>query len=174
MSSVHSVRPGADEYAAYYARYVEQVPEGDVLDLLAGDLVEAQGALRPVDEARASFRYEPGKWTLREVVGHIVDTERVFAYRAMRIARADAQPLPGIDQDAYVRGAEFERRSLAEILEEFDHLRLANLALFRSFGEAELVRRGTASGYGVSVRALVFILAGHARHHLRVLRERYL
>lgn len=174
MSSVHSIRPAPDEYASYYGRYVAEVPDGDVLEILAQGLAETLAALRPVGEERASHRYEPGKWTLREVAGHVADTERIFAYRALRFARADTEPLAGMEQDEYIRHAGFERRPLAGILEEFEHQRRSNLALFRSFGAEELARRGTASGYEVSVRALLFILAGHERHHLGVLRSRYL
>jgi uncharacterized damage-inducible protein DinB len=169
-----TVRPGPDEHAADYAGYVEQVPAGDVLEALARGLRELLAALQGVEETRASHRYAEGKWSLREVVGHLVDTERVFAGRAMQFARGETQPLPGMDQDDYVREAAFEERPLASLLEELEHLRRANLALFRSLGEKELARRGTASGHEVSVRALLFIIAGHERHHLRVLRERYL
>ena len=174
MSTLFSVRPAADEYAAYYGRYIEQVPEGDVLSVLAEGLAETTALLRSVPEARASHRYAPGKWTLREVMGHIVDTERVFANRAFRFARGDTQPIAGMEQDEYVRFAQFERRALSSLIDEFEYLRRSNLELFRSFGEAELARRGEASGYEVSVRAVIFIMAGHERHHRGVLRERYL
>ena len=143
------------------------------MEILEGNLQETLATLQPLGEEHASHRYAPGKWTLREVIGHLTDAERVFAYRALRIARGDATPLPGFDHDAYVRAARFERRLLAEILEEFEHLRRSNLRLFGSFDEEDLSRRGTASGHGVSVRALLFITAGHERHHLRVIRERY-
>jgi uncharacterized damage-inducible protein DinB len=174
MNTRFTIRPAADEYAAYYGRYIEQVPDADVLTVLTEGLAETARLLRAVPEARASHRYAPDKWTVREVLGHIVDTERVFANRAFRFARGDAQPIPGMDQDEYSRYAEFERRALESIVAEFEHLRRANLELFRSFGETELARRGQASGYEVSVRALLFMLAGHERHHRRVLKERYL
>jgi uncharacterized damage-inducible protein DinB len=166
-------RPAADEYAAYYGRYIDQVPAEDVLGVLSGGLIETAAWLRSLPPERASYRYAPDKWTVREVVGHVVDTERVFANRAFRFARADTQPIPGMDQDEYVRHAGFEGRALSSLIDEFERLRKANLELFRSFGETELARRGTASGYEVSVRALLFILAGHERHHRRILQERY-
>ncbi len=169
-----SRRPGADEFAAFYRGYVEAVPAGDILEILSRNLDETLATLRGLDEERAGFRYAPGKWSLREVLGHIVDSERVFAYRALRIARDDATPLPGFDQDDYVRAAGFERRPFPGLLGEFEHLRRANLHLFAGFGEEELGRRGTANEQPISVRALLFILAGHERHHLGVLRERYL
>ena len=119
-------------------------------------------------------RYAPGKWSLTEVIGHVVDTERVLATRAMLFARGDAKPLPGFDQDALIEGAMFDDRPLASLVDEFEHLRRANVALFGSWGEEAQARRGVASGCAFTVRALVTIVAGHALHHLDVVRERYL
>ena len=167
-------RPAPGEYADYYTGYVERVPEGDVLDVLARDLDDALALLGGVDEERASHRYAPGKWTLAEVLGHVVDIERVFATRAMLFARGDAQPLPGVEQDDLIAGGDFAARPLFSLLDELAHLRRANIALFASLGEQTHLRRGVASGCEFTVRALVYVLAGHAAHHVDVIRERYL
>ena len=174
MSLDRSHRPARGEYAPFYQPYLDAVPDGDIVKTLREGLEATLFALRAVPEERAEHRYAPGKWTLREVLGHILDTERVFSYRALRIARGDATPLPGIEQDDYVREGRFERRPLGELIEEYEFVRRANLLLFNSFDENELGRQGTASGHGVSVRALVWIVAGHERHHLNTLRDRYL
>ena len=167
-------RPRSGEYAEYYAGYVEHVPDGDVLEILEQQLDSSLTLLRGIDEQRAEQRYAPGKWTIKELVGHIVDIERVFAYRALVIARGDKTPLPGVEQDDLVAGAHFETRSLASLCTEFEHLRRSNLALFESLSSEVLMRRGEASGFEVTVRAIPFIMAGHERHHVQVLRERYL
>jgi uncharacterized damage-inducible protein DinB len=175
MSTSFLERPAATEHAAYYARYLSQVPDGgDVLELLRTGAIELEMLLGGLDEKQALHRYAPGKWSIKEVVGHMLDAERVFAYRALRIARADATPLPGFEQDEYVRVAGFDRRPLASLLAEYRHLRAANLELFASLDARALVRQGTASGYGVTARALIWIIAGHERHHLIGLRRDYL
>ena len=167
-------RPHADEYAPFYATYINAVPEGDLLRLLEDHAADLLGLLRTFGEARGGERYAPGKWSVKEVVGHMADTERVFAYRALRFARADATPLPGFEQNGYVEAAGFDRRTLADLAEEFADVRKATIKLLASFGEAALVRSGVASGYAMSVRAAAWALAGHERHHVGILRERYL
>ncbi len=167
-------RPSADEFAPFYANYVSGVPDGDITEILeaqARELVELLGRL---DVARAEYRYAPGKWSVKEVVGHITDTERIFAYRALRISRGDATPLAGFDQDTYVAGAHFDRRDLGSLLAEFQTVRAATVSLFRSMTEEESRRAGSANATPVTARALAFIAAGHERHHSRILRERYL
>ena len=168
-----TLRPEASEYAPYYARYVEAVPEGDVLDVLAAQpgLFTQMAAVLP--ESRETFRYAPGKWSIREVVSHIVDAERVFGYRAFSISRGEAQPLPSFDENAYVSQSGADGRPLAALVEEFALVRAANLAVFNHLDGEAWQRVGTASGQPVSVRALAYITAGHAAHHLNVLRERY-
>jgi len=163
-----------DEYAPFYADYVALVPEPEVLPVLEAQLAELPAALAPFFGALESHRYAPGKWSVRQLVGHLTDSERIFGYRALRIARADRTPLPGYDEDHFVAHADFERIPLRELVEEWELCRRANLALFRRFDAETLLRRGEANGNAVSVRALLRILVGHPRHHLRVLQERYL
>lgn len=167
-------RPKGDELGAYYHRYIEAVPAGDVLELLAHGLEETRALLARFGEARGGQRYAPGKWSVKEVVGHMLDAERVMAYRALRMARGDATPLPGFEQDDYVPAAESDRRTLADHLEELTHVRQANLSLFRGLPPAAWERRGTASDNPFIVCAFPYLLAGHEIHHRRVLVERYL
>lgn len=166
-------RPESDEFAPFYAPYVTSVPEGDVLDTLSTQLTETLTRLRAVPEERGSFRYQPDKWSIKEVIGHMTDTERVYTYRALRVARGDETPLSGFDQNVYVAASRAERRLLASLLDEFEAVRRATLALFRSFDADVGVRRGVANGFPVSVRALAYITAGHVQHHVRLLDERY-
>lgn len=174
MPSALSERPDTSEYAPYYSGYVAHVPEGNVLELLAAQITDTAALLRSAGEALAGHRYAPGKWSIREVVGHVCDTERIMAYRALRIARADPTPLPGFEQDDYVAAARFEARTLSDLVAELESVRAATLSLLRGLDDAALRRRGVASGCDVSARALVFIIAGHERHHMSVLRSRYL
>jgi hypothetical protein len=167
-------RPGRDEYAEYYHTYVGKVPGGDIVDILGEQRDEIEALVRGIPEARGGYRYADGKWTVKDVVGHVVDTERVFGYRMLAFARGDQTPLPSMEQDDYVAGGNFAARTLASLADEFAGLRASHVALVRSFDDAVSVRRGTASGVEFTVRALAYILAGHARHHAGVLRERYL
>ena len=174
MSATAPARPGSDEYAPYYEKYTSLVPEGDVVETLRRQAAETLALLRSVDEEQAGSRYEPGKWSVKEVVGHVIDTERIFAYRALRFARGDRTELPGFEQDGYIENAEFDRRTLRDLAEEFEHVRGATLKLFGSLSPEAWLRRGTASGNQVSVRALAYIAAGHEAHHVNILRTRYL
>jgi hypothetical protein len=167
-------RPTSADAADYYFTYIDKVPDGDVLDVLSGGVAVTRRCLAGVGEAREGHRYAPGKWTLREVIGHVVDAERVFGYRAFHMARGDAAPLPGMEQEQYAATAGAERRRLGELLDELEHLRQGHLALFRSFDQTAWERVGTASGFPFRVRAFPFILAGHEIHHRRVIEERYL
>ena len=169
-----SVRPADDEYSDYYRPYVALVPEANVVDYLTQQLASLTHLLQSVDEGNADFRYADDKWSIKEMVGHLCDSERVFGYRALRFARGDEQPLPGFDQDEYVAAAHFDKRILHSLTEELYNLRKANIRLFRSLSADELSRWGTASDVRVTVRALMFIIAGHAAHHINVLQERYL
>lgn len=174
MKDPFAVRPAADEYAEFYAGYVGQVPDGSVIDILAAGAGDTLGLVAGMTEARAGHRYAPGKWSIKEVIGHLIDAERVFAYRLLCFARGDGTPLPGFAENDFVREAHFDRRTLVDLAEEFRLVREANMRLFRSLEPEVLPRRGTAKGKEVSVRALLFVMAGHEIHHQKVLRERYL
>ena len=167
-------RPDASEHLPYYAKYVDRVPDGDLLQTLREQLDETRALVGGLDEAQGGHRYEPGKWSIREVLNHVIDAERIFAYRALRISRGDQTPLESFDENAYATAANADARTLADLADELQHVRLANLALLRSLSDEALARRGTASGGPVSVRALAWIIAGHERHHVALLRERYL
>ncbi|MBM3801242.1 MAG: DinB family protein [Acidimicrobiia bacterium] len=166
-------RPGTDEYDLYYERYLSKVPHQDVLQLLRDQVEVTCALLANVDESDADATYAPGKWSIKEVAGHIVDTERIMAYRLLRIARGDSTPLPGFEQDDYVRDGNFASRTLANLIEEFRLVRAATLALLQGLDGEALVRRGLADGKPVSARALAYIIAGHERHHLDILQQRY-
>ncbi|HVB32277.1 MAG TPA: DinB family protein [Gemmatimonadaceae bacterium] len=172
MSAIE--RPAADEYAPFYATYVGGVPDGDIVDVLAHQGRAVTELLGGLSEAKAGSRYAPGKWSVKEVVGHITDTERIFTYRALRISRGDATPLAGFDQDAYVAAAQADRRSLADLVAEFQAVRAATLALFGAMGAQDSRRAGSANAVPVTARALAYIAAGHELHHVGILRDRYL
>jgi hypothetical protein len=166
-------RPEPTEHAEFYTNYIAKVPGTDVLGVLEAQRVQMLQLFAGRSERDGSFRYAPGKWTVKETLGHITDTERIFAYRALRIARADQTPLPGFEQDDYVKNGAFGERTLAGLAEEFAIVRSASLTLFRSFPEEAWSRRGVANGKEVTVRALAFITAGHAMHHRVILEEWY-
>jgi uncharacterized damage-inducible protein DinB len=167
-------RPGADEFYSYYATYIDKVPDGDLLSLLREQAVETVTTLQDLTPQQANYAYAPGKWTVKEVIGHISDAERIFAYRAMRIARHDETPLASFDENAYVANANFGTRPLPDLLEELQVVRASTIHLAKSLDAETLARRGTASGHAISCRALLYIIAGHERHHAGLLRERYL
>lgn len=167
-------KPEANEHAEYYGRYIKLVPEGDIVATLEKQGAEFAAFLRGIPAAKGDHRYGPDKWSVKELLGHMIDGERVFAYRALRFARGDQQPLPGFEQDDYVKTAQHGRAKLADLIEEFELLRRANVLMLRHLDEAAWTRRGTASGYEISVRALAFVLAGHVLHHWQVLKEKYL
>jgi hypothetical protein len=167
-------RPIPGEYAPLYERYVALVPPGDVLMVLREQHDMFLHELGALSDAQSQYRYAPGKWSVKEVVGHLADTERVFAYRALCFARAETQPLPGFDEEAYVVAARFGTRPFAALLEEYRVVRNATLALFATFNSEALARRGTANDREVSVRAMAAIIAGHEAHHWRLFRDRYL
>jgi uncharacterized damage-inducible protein DinB len=174
MTASTLVRPADHEYAPHYAGYVARVPDGDIMTLLARQMEETSAFLAGLTEAQGNHRYAPGKWSIKEVVGHMADAERVFAYRALRFARGDATPLAPFDENAWVPEAGCDQRTLKDLTEEFRAVRHATIPLVRSLTDETAVRTGTASGRTVSVRALIYISLGHELHHLAVLRERYL
>jgi hypothetical protein len=167
-------RPQAGEYNSYYGRYIDLAPEDDVVAALDAQSHETATLLGGISEQQSSHRYEPDKWSIKQLVGHVIDGERIFAFRALCIGRGDTTPLPGFEQDPYVATAASDDRSIADLAEELGALRKANVMMFRALPEEAWSRVGTASDNPVSVRALAFIMLGHERHHMRILRERYL
>jgi hypothetical protein len=174
MSATANNYPEATEYAPYYGRYVSLIPEGDIVATLAEQLDSTLRLLRGVDESKAGHRYAADKWSIKELVGHVIDAERIFAYRALRFARNDRTELPGFEQDDYIQHAGFDARSLDDIAQEFEFVRRGNLLMLGHLDGSAWQRRGVASGGEVSVRALAYIMAGHERHHMDILRTRYL
>jgi uncharacterized damage-inducible protein DinB len=173
MPNLLIAKPDASEYAPYYGRYLDLVPDGDILGTLASQIGGTLADLRKISEADTLKRYADGKWSVREVLGHMIDTERIFAYRALRFARNDRTPLPGFEQDEYIPAAQFDRRPWAGLLEEFEAVRRSNLLMFRGLGEEAWTRQGVACGNPMTVRAAAYVIAGHELHHMRVLHEKY-
>lgn len=167
-------RPTAGEYPAYFETYLRQVTESDALGVLANQIDEVRDFFFRLPPGKADHAYAPGKWTIKEIVGHLSDTERVMAYRAMSFARADPAPLPGFDENAWVPPAGFGERTLTDLLDEWLAVRRATIALLVGLPAGAGTRTGTASGKPLSVRTVAFMLPGHVRHHLQVIRERYL
>ena len=166
-------RPDASDYPPAHASYIALVSEEDILEAMEKQSSQTQKLLATLDESRAGFRYGEGKWSIKEVIGHIADAERIMGYRALAIARGDTQPLPGFEEDDYVRNAGFDSWRLGDLAEEYALVRRANIVFFRNLQDEAWDRRGTANGESVSVRALAYGIVGHERHHLNVLRERY-
>ncbi len=166
-------RPQPEEYPVFYKGYIDTVSENVLVEL--EQQIEAFPAfLRGLTEDKGSFAYAEGKWTIKELLGHVIDTERIMAYRTLRIARNDSAPLAGFDENDYVANAHFADRSIDSLAEEFAQLRRANMHLFKSLNETELGRMGISNGKPISVKALVYIIAGHLNHHRRIIEERYL
>jgi uncharacterized damage-inducible protein DinB len=174
VPNVSAITPNTNEYAPYYEKYLSLVPPGDVLATLENQIKSSLSTLRGLSEEQADSRYAPDKWSIKEVVGHIIDSERIFSYRAFRFARNDQTALPGFEQDDYVRAGNFGNRRLSDLVDEFELVRGSTLHLLRSLDDEAWLRRGIANDNEVSVRALAYILAGHEIHHMRIIRERYL
>lgn len=174
MSHSLIARPEANEYASYYEKYVSLVADGPIVELLEQQLEKTLGLLGGLSEDQGNYRYAPDKWSIKELVGHISDTERIFAYRALRFARNDKNPLAGFEQDGYIANAGFDKCRLSDLVTEFEFVRKSSISLLRHLPEEAWVRHGVASDNEVSVRSLAYILAGHELHHLKVLSERYL
>jgi len=166
-------RPERGEYADYYEKYISLVPGNDVSRALEAQRLQTMQLFAGRSERDGNFRYAVEKWTVKEVVGHLTDSERIFTYRALRIARGDQTPMEGFEQDDYVRSGGFNERPLANLVEEFAHVRNASLAFFHSLSKEAWLRRGMANKNEVSVRALAYITAGHELHHRQILEERY-
>jgi hypothetical protein len=165
-------RPEATEYASFYQKYVDLVPETDVMPALTAQLDEMLAFLQAVPEASASVCHAPYTWTFKQVVGHITDGERVFGYRALRFSRADTTPLAAFDENTFATVADYNRLAFADVVDEFETARRSNVWMFRNMPTAAWTRSGKASDNTVSVRALGYIIVGHARHHLAILRKR--
>lgn len=166
-------RPQANEHAPFYGTYIDTVSD-NVIAELEHQVNSFPSFLKGLTQDKATYAYSEGKWTIKELVGHVIDTERIMAYRALRIARADLTPLPGFEENDYVANAHFAERSMDSLAEEFAILRKANMYLIKSFNDDEISRIGTSNGGPMSVRALIYILAGHVNHHRRIIEERYL
>ena len=174
MSQTAATKPAPTEHAPEFSKYVTLVAEGDIIQTLEQQIENSLSLLRTIPSDKANFRYAPDKWSVKELLGHVIDSERIFSYRALSFARNDQTPLPGYEQDDYVRDADFDSRNLADMAEEFATVRLATIQLFRPLNETEWLRHGKANENDVSVRALAYIIAGHELHHMAVLRSRYL
>jgi DinB superfamily len=166
-------RPELSEHAEFYTGYIAKVPGTDLLRVLETERLQMLQLFAGRTERDGSFRYAPGKWTVKETLGHITDAERIFTYRALRIGRGDTTPLASFEQNDFVKNGGFAARPLTDLVEEFNAVRHASVALFRSFGEDVWSKRGVASQKEVTVRALGFITAGHQIHHRMILEERY-
>lgn len=166
-------RPTAEEFNPYYKNYIESVSD-DVMAVLNDQAATFPEFIKNIPKEKADYAYAPGKWSVKELLGHLIDTERIMAYRALRFARKDMQNLPGFDENDYVRESHYHERSLETLADEFACLRKANSFLFASFNQEELLRQGPANGHPVSVRALLFIMAGHVIHHQNILQQRYM
>jgi hypothetical protein len=167
-------RPQPAEYDPYYQKYVGLVPEDEIVPALDGQTDELDKLFDRVPEEKGTFAYADGKWTLKEVLSHLIDGERMFAYRVFRIARGDKTPIEGFEQDGYIENSHANRRTFSELLNEFRLLREANVLFFKNLETGDWVRTGTANNVEVSVRSLAWIMVGHIRHHTAILRERYL
>lgn len=170
----YAQRPATGEHAPYYSTYVSHVPDGDILATLAAQHEQTQALIRGIPEARGGHRYAEGKWSIRESIGHMVDTERVFSYRAMSFARGDETHLPAFDENTWVANASFDARTLASLADEFRAVRAATVALLGNLNATEWSRIGKASIAYMSVRAAAWVIAGHELHHVGVLKSRYL
>ena len=167
-------RPQPAEYDPYYQKYISLVPENDIVPALEMQMDEFTERLKGVPEEKGTFTYADGKWTIKEVLSHLIDGERIFAYRVLRIARGDRTPIEGFEQDGYIENSHANQRSILELLEEFKLLRRANVIFFESLEADDWTRVGIANNVEISVRSLAWIMVGHIRHHCAILNERYL
>lgn len=167
-------KPAPGEYNEFYGGYISLMQDDDLFGVLAEQPQQLSALTSSLDESRGSQAYAEGKWTIKELLSHLIDGERHFSYRVHRISRGDETPIEGFEQDDYVANSRAQERSFSDLAGEFGELRAANLRMLGNLGDADWQRMGTASGYPISVRALAFIMAGHVRHHTNVLKERYL
>lgn len=167
-------RPKPSEHDEYFGRYISKVPDGNIIEMLEGELQTTLKLLASIPAERETYRYAEGKWSVREVIGHLIDSERLFQYRALCFARRDPAHLPTFDEDEYARQSNAHARPLSELAEELESVRRASLTLFRSFDDDMTKRTGRASVYEFSVRSFAYIIAGHEMHHRSVIEDRYL
>jgi hypothetical protein len=167
------MRPKTGDNNPYYDRYISLIGDGDILEVLKEQGKTSEKFLKTFTEEQENYSYADGKWTVKEVLGHVIDTERIMAYRALAFARNEGQSLPGFEQDDYVAESNFNKRSLIDMINEFRTVRESNIILFKSFDDEIFNRRGTASESEVTVLALIYIIAGHEKHHMKILKERY-
>ncbi|MFE1245723.1 DinB family protein [Fictibacillus sp. NPDC058756] len=166
--------PSAYEYADYYASYVKLVPPGDIIQILRDQMKETVALLNTLTEPQSEYRYAEGKWSIKEVIGHITDTERIMSYRLLSIARGEKATLPGYDENEYVAEANFDKQSLKDLQDHFACVRQSTIHLIKSLSDESLSRRGTANNSEVTAQALITIMAGHELHHRKIIQERYL
>lgn len=167
-------RPNENEYPVYYSNYINLVEDDNIISVLENQIDFVKEFFINISEEKSNFRYAEGKWTIKEVFGHVIDTERIFAYRALRISRNDKTPLPGYDQDLFVQNSNFKNVSLQNLVDEFISVRKSNLMMFKNFSSEMWLNIGTANENLISVRAIAFILAGHLLHHLKIIEQKYL
>lgn len=167
-------RPQAGEYAEHFAKYIDKVPEGDLIEQLKAQPALAIEEWDSLTQEQGNYRYAEGKWSLKEVLGHISDTERVMSYRLLRVSRGDTTPLPGFNEELFVSRSTFGQQTVSALLHDFFVVRESTLSLIRQLDDEAWLRQGTASGITISARALAYVIAGHAHHHLSMIRERYL
>lgn len=167
-------RPDPNEYAPYYNKYIDEVPEGDIFKILKKQIGVVEKFCKSIPPKKTLFRYAPDKWTVKEVIGHIVDTERIMAFRALRFARNDTSNLPGFNQDEFVRQSNHNNIKLGDLVKEFAAVRESNILLFKTFTDEMSMRQRMANDKLISTRAIVYVMVGHVTHHLNVIKEKYL
>jgi len=167
-------RPKEGEFPAYYTNYIALVSDGDLLELLQNQGKDIIALLKNIPFEKEEYRYAEGKWSVKELIGHLIDTERIMAFRAMVFSRSESQSIPGFDENDYVKAGGFGMRALSSLIAEFETLRASNIELIGSFSANQLSRIGNANGLKVTVAALCYIIAGHAAHHINILKDRYL
>jgi uncharacterized damage-inducible protein DinB len=168
------MRPAKTDYAEYYQKYIDLIEGDDIIHILVSLNNEASDVFNSFPQSKGNFSYAEGKWTVKEVAGHMMDTDRIFAYRALAIARGEKQSLPSFDQDEYVREGKFNLRNLSDLTYEYRLVRESNILMFKGFDQSVFSNRGIAAGNEVTVLALMWMIAGHQKHHLNMLREKYL
>jgi uncharacterized damage-inducible protein DinB len=174
MSTVTAGKPATSEYASFYGSYIARVADDDIVAVLENQMQSTRAFLETISDEQGDKAYAPGKWSVKELIGHVIDSERVFAYRALRFARNDQTALPGFDQETFTANANFANRLLSDVVQEFEAVRRATVLLFKHLSPDAWHRRGSANGNEITVLALAFVIAGHELHHMDVLKTRYL